>query len=201
LKQYAGAGPNVCYTALSSAKQKSATAHCYRAFQRNPCKGGVTNITACTCVCILLLGVMVYRMTMRHPGSWFLVPLSAASSRHVPLCGDGLAPAILRTSHLIRPIRRAHEALGIQTWGFNPLMKPSHQYFREGAKRFQARCTINIHVIGCHTLWVQPHRPFRRVIIFRAPCQCIECDQRLILKARTILVSSSEYCSLLHSPC
>jgi hypothetical protein len=47
---YAGAGPNICYTALSSAKQKSATAHCYRAFQRNPCKGSVTNITACTCV-------------------------------------------------------------------------------------------------------------------------------------------------------
>jgi hypothetical protein len=42
-----GAGPNVCYTALSSAKQKSATAHCYRAIQR---KGGVTNIRACTCV-------------------------------------------------------------------------------------------------------------------------------------------------------
>jgi hypothetical protein len=42
-------GPNVCYTALSSAKQKSATAHCYRAFQRNPCKGGVTNMRACTC--------------------------------------------------------------------------------------------------------------------------------------------------------
>jgi hypothetical protein len=47
---YAGTGPNVCYTALSSAKQKSATAHCYKAFQCNPCKGGVTNIRACTCV-------------------------------------------------------------------------------------------------------------------------------------------------------
>jgi hypothetical protein len=49
---HAGAGPNVCYTALSSAKnkQQSATAHCHRAFQRNPCKGGVTNIRACTSV-------------------------------------------------------------------------------------------------------------------------------------------------------
>jgi hypothetical protein len=50
MADFAGAGPNVCYTALSSAKQKSATAHCYRAIQRNPCKGGVTNIRACTCV-------------------------------------------------------------------------------------------------------------------------------------------------------
>ena len=46
----AGAGFNVCYTALSSAKQKSATAHCYRAFRHNPCKGGVTNIRTCTSV-------------------------------------------------------------------------------------------------------------------------------------------------------
>ncbi|PMD66960.1 uncharacterized protein K444DRAFT_2880 [Hyaloscypha bicolor E] len=60
---YAGAGPNVCYTALSSAKQKSATAHCYRAFQRNPCKGGVTNIKACTCVQLLSSN----RSTRRRP--------------------------------------------------------------------------------------------------------------------------------------
>jgi hypothetical protein len=46
---YAGAGPNVCYNALSSAKQKSATAHCYRAFQRNPYKGGVTSPASWVC--------------------------------------------------------------------------------------------------------------------------------------------------------
>jgi len=59
-------------------------------------------------------GSYVYRMTMRHPGSWSLLPLSAASTWHVPLRRDGLAPAILRSSHLIREIRKAHEALGIQ---------------------------------------------------------------------------------------
>jgi hypothetical protein len=47
---YGGAGPNVCYTPLSSAKQNSVTAYRYGVFQRNPYKGGVTNIRAYTCV-------------------------------------------------------------------------------------------------------------------------------------------------------
>jgi hypothetical protein len=43
-KPYAGAGPNVCHTALDSAKQNSVVAYATGALQRTPCKGGITNI-------------------------------------------------------------------------------------------------------------------------------------------------------------
>ena len=47
---FGGAGPSVCHTALDSAKQNPVYGVCYEALQRTPCKGGVTNIRACTCV-------------------------------------------------------------------------------------------------------------------------------------------------------
>jgi hypothetical protein len=50
LPLYPGAGPNVCHTALDSAKQNSVTAYATGRFSTPPCKGGVTNIRACTCV-------------------------------------------------------------------------------------------------------------------------------------------------------
>jgi hypothetical protein len=46
---YGDACRKVCLTAFNSAKQIQLQSR-YRAFQRNPCEGGVTNFTACTSV-------------------------------------------------------------------------------------------------------------------------------------------------------
>ena len=55
---YAGAGPNVCHTALDSAEQNSVTAYATGRFSATPCKGGVRNIRACTCVLSVTAGSM-----------------------------------------------------------------------------------------------------------------------------------------------